>query len=79
MAAALCAATGASAQSVTFRTAATQSRPAVARSVVLDNIIGRVQLDALIAQIVSSDDVKPAQRRELAYAKVNSTRLRSRS
>jgi len=95
IAAALFVSTGASAQSPGAGGHGAPNRPAAsAHHAVLDNIIGRVQMDALIGTLVDTDAVTPTvlasdavasgntrsirQRREVAYASTTSTMQRSR-
>ena len=72
--------TGAAAKPLTSRAGAVaQTRTVAARTFALEKIIGQVQLDALIDQIVSSDEIAATTRRGVAYANIGSTRLRNRS
>lgn len=78
--AAMCISSVAAAQPPAKANIASPARPAAARGAVLDNIIGRVQMDALINTIVASDNDAPkAERRNVAYAEANAARLRNRS
>ena len=85
VAAAICTSAGVSAQSPAShgRAAMTAPAAATAQHAVLDNIIGRVQMDALISTIVSSDvppaTAKPVSlRRNANYASVASRADRGR-
>ena len=81
-AAALFASSGVSAKPLDTigRAAAPVRMAAASRHAVLDNIIGRVQMDALIGTIVASDVAKPSRApRAVAYAAVNTAKLRDRS
>lgn len=82
--AALCIGTGVSAQPMkTGRIVATSPRSTMkTHHVVLENIIGRVQMDALIAQVVSDAPALVARddaRRGGTYAAVGSVAARSQS
>jgi negative regulator of sigma E activity len=79
-AAAVCASTVAVAQPNTSRAGASSSvRSTAGPSIALGKIIGRVHLDLLIDEIVSPDSVKPAERRGVALASVDTTKVRNRS
>lgn len=59
--------------------AAVETRVAPSNIRVLENIIERVQVDALIDQIVSSKDVLQARNRGVSYASIAPTKSRNRS
>lgn len=79
IAAALLVSTGASAQSLDARHHGAAVRPAVAaRHAVLDNIIGRVQMDALISTLVETEIVAPTRLAADAVASGNTKLSRPR-
>lgn len=87
IAAALLVSTNVSAQPLNARShpAASVRSVALPHGAVLDNIIGRVQMDALIDTIVATGGPAPsavnpgAMHRGLAYAAVDAAKVRSRS